>query len=158
MPLLRAVLAALAIAATAEAFTATQSQCIMLRRPPAAVSTYARARVSARPARLALRMQSEDDKAKAAGAGLFLFGLVYSGFSVFWGVLAGGVAVYAAKLPEEGDKGLSDTAKQASLLVGTYVIKAVEFIKEKDAEEGLSKQIVDRIKGVVDDAKAKIEK
>ena len=69
----------------------------MLRRPPAAVSTYARARVSARPARLALRMQSEDDKAKAAGAGLFLFGLVYSGFSVFWGVLAGGVAVYAGK-------------------------------------------------------------
>ena len=69
----------------------------MLRRPPAAVSTCARARVSARPARLALRMQSEDDKAKAAGAGLFLFGLVYSGFSVFWGVLAGGVAVYAGK-------------------------------------------------------------
>ena len=66
--------------------------------------------------------------------------------------------VTTAKLPEEGDKGLSDTAKQASLLVGTYVIKAVEFIKEKDAEEGLSKQIVDRIKGVVDDAKAKIEK
>jgi hypothetical protein len=52
-----------------------------------------------------------------------------------------------AKLPEEGDKGLSDTAKQVSLLLGTYSLKAFDFIKEKDAENGYSAQLVEKIKG-----------
>ena len=52
-----------------------------------------------------------------------------------------------AKLPEEGDKGLSDTAKQVSLLLGTYSLKAFDFIKEKDAEGGYSAQLVEKIKG-----------
>lgn len=107
---------------------------------------------------LALRMQSEDDKAKAAGIAFATVGLFTSGFSVFAAVLAGGAAVYAAKLPEEGDKGLSDTAKQVSLLAGTYALKAFDFIKEKDEEQGISKKILQQVKGAVEDAKSKIEK
>eukprot|EP00961_Rhodomonas_salina_P242017 3269529-Rhodomonas_salina.2 len=52
----------------------------------------------------------------------------------------------AAKLPEEGDKGLADTAKQVSLLVGTYALKAFDFAKEKDAESGFTKDLTDKIK------------
>jgi len=103
-------------------------------------------------------MQSEDDKAKASGAAIALVGLITSGFSVFAAVLAGGAAIYAAKLPEEGDKGVSDTAKQVSLLVGTYTLKAFDYIKTKDSEEGISKKIIDQVKGAVDEAKSKIEK
>ena len=52
-------------------------------------------------------------------------------------------------MPEEGDKGVSDTAKQVSLLVGSSVLKAFDFVKEKDAEEGLSKKIIDALEHVV---------
>jgi hypothetical protein len=114
--------------------------------------------VARRKACVSLRMQSEDDKAKAAGIAFAVVGLFASGFSVFAAVLAGGAAVYAAKLPEEGDKGLSDTAKQVSLLAGTYAIKAFAFIKEKDEEQGISKKLLTQVKGVVEDAKSKIEK
>eukprot|EP00802_Teleaulax_amphioxeia_P029161 Tamp_31144.p1 GENE.Tamp_31144~~Tamp_31144.p1 ORF type:complete len:164 (+),score=51.36 Tamp_31144:46-492(+) len=145
--------------AAAEAFTATPMQGMMLRSAPA-LSAGPRAPVAAKPARaaVALRMQSEDDKAKASGAALALVGFVASGFSVFAAVLAGGLGIYAAKLPEEGDKGVSDTAKQVSLLVGTYSLKAFEFVKEKDAEGGYSAKFVEQIKGAVADAKSKIEK
>lgn len=44
---------------------------------------------------MALRMQSEDDKAKAAGVAAALIGLVVSGFSPLIAVLFGGAAVYA---------------------------------------------------------------
>lgn len=114
--------------------------------------------VARRKACVSLRMQSEDDKAKAAGIAFATFGLFASGFSIFAAVLAGGAAVYAAKLPEEGDKGLSDTAKQVSLLTGTYAIKAFDFVKEKDEEQGISKKLLTQVKGVVEDAKSKIEK
>jgi hypothetical protein len=103
-------------------------------------------------------MQSEDEKAKAAGAALALFGFMASGFSVFVAVILGGAGIYAAKLPEEGDKGISDTAKQVSLLIGTYSLKAFDFVKAKDAEEGYSKKMLQQLKGVVADAKSKIEK
>jgi len=85
-------------------------------------------------------------KAKAAGAALAFLGLITSGFSIFAAVLAGGAAIYAAKLPEEGDKGVSDTAKQVSLLVGTYTLKAFDFVKKKDAEEGISKKLISQVK------------
>jgi hypothetical protein len=52
----------------------------------------------------------------------------------------------AAKLPEEGDKGLSDTAKQVSLLIGSYAIKAFDFAKQKDAESGFTKDLTNKIK------------
>lgn len=42
---------------------------------------------------------------------------------------------------------MSDTAKQVSLLVGTYSLKAFEFVKEKDAEGGYSAKFVEQIKG-----------
>ena len=44
---------------------------------------------------MALRMQSEDDKAKAAGVAAALIGLIVSGFSPLIAVLFGGAAVYA---------------------------------------------------------------
>merc|ERR1712216_192594 len=153
------VLAALSLA-LAEAFTATPVQSMMLRRAHTGAVAKIRAPTTAatRPVRLALRMQSEDDKAKAAGVALFFVGLVWSGFSVFVGVLAGGAAIYAPKSPEEGDKGVSDTAKQVSLLVGSSVLKAFDFVKEKDAGEGLSKKIIEQVKGAVEEAKTKIDK
>ena len=79
-----------------EAFTATPMQGMMLRSAPA-LSAGPRAPVAAKPARaaVALRMQSEDDKAKASGAALALVGFVASGFSVFAAVLAGGLGIYA---------------------------------------------------------------
>ena len=71
----------------------------MLRRAHTGAVAKIRAPTTAatRPVRLALRMQSEDDKAKAAGVALFFVGLVWSGFSVFVGVLAGGAAIYAGQ-------------------------------------------------------------
>jgi hypothetical protein len=148
-----------------------------------------------------LRMQSEDDKAKASGIALATVGLVVSKFSLLFAVLAGGAAVYAgkfetaansrclehtnksvitlqseshfqgysgglwsecndcgillwtdtdfidpAKLPKEGDEGLSDTAKQVSLLVGTYSLKLADFVKEKDAEAGYSQKLLSSVK------------
>jgi Mn2+/Fe2+ NRAMP family transporter len=131
----------------------------MMLRQASAVSKAPSPRVVARrSARVSLRMQSEDDKAKASGIAFALVGLFASGFSVFAAVLAGGAAVYAAKLPEEGDKGLSDTAKQVSLLAGTYAIKAFDFVKEKDEEQGISQKLLKQVKGAVEDAKSKIEK
>jgi hypothetical protein len=44
-----------------------------------------------------LRMQSEDDKAKASGIALATVGLIVSKFSLLIAVLAGGAAVYAGK-------------------------------------------------------------
>jgi len=84
----------------AEAFTAVPTHGMMLRSGPA-LSKGVRAPVAARPARaaVALRMQSEDDKAKASGVALALIGFVASGFSVFFAVLAGGLGIYAGKSP-----------------------------------------------------------
>ena len=84
----------------AEAFTAAPMHGLMLRSGPA-LSKGIRAPVAARPARaaVALRMQSEDDKAKASGVALALFGFVASGFSVFFAVLAGGLGIYAGESP-----------------------------------------------------------
>ena len=82
----------------AQAFTATPMQGMMLRNGPA-VSKAFRAPSVSKPARaaVALRMQSEDDKAKAAGAALALVGFFASGFSVFVAVLAGGAGIYAGQ-------------------------------------------------------------
>jgi hypothetical protein len=142
-----------------DAFTGMPMHGVMLPRSGSAMPKGLRAPVVAkRSCSVALRMQSEDEKAKAAGAALALFGFTASGFSVFVAVILGGAGIYAAKLPEEGDKGISDTAKQVSLLIGTYSLKAFEFVKAKDAEEGYSKKMLQQIKGVVADAKSKIEK
>ena len=51
-----------------------------------------------------------------------------------------------AKLPKEGDDGLGDTAKQVSLLVGSYSLKLADFVKEKDEEGGYSKQLLNSVK------------
>ncbi len=53
---------------------------------------------------------------------------------------------FAAKLPKEGDEGLSDTAKQVSLLVGSYSLKLADFVKEKDAEGGYSQKVLGSVK------------
>ena len=141
-----------------DAFTAMSLHGIMLPRSGSAMPKGLRAPAVAKRSCFSLRMQSEDDKAKAAGAALALVGFIASGFSVFVAVILGGAGIYAAKLPEEGDKGISDTAKQVSLLIGTYSLKAFDFVKAKDAEEGYSKKMLQQIKGVVADAKSKIEK
>eukprot|EP00961_Rhodomonas_salina_P242016 3269529-Rhodomonas_salina.1 len=54
-------------------------------------------------------MQSEDDKAKAAGIAVGVVGLIFSKFSILVGILAGGAAVYSGKLPS---RNYSLTAQQ----------------------------------------------
>lgn len=53
---------------------------------------------------------------------------------------------FAAKLPKEGDEGLSDTAKQVSLLLGSYTLKFADFVREKDAEGGYSQKLLGSVK------------
>ncbi|EKX42192.1 hypothetical protein GUITHDRAFT_88180, partial [Guillardia theta CCMP2712] len=159
MLMMRSLMLVAAMLASADAFAYTPSQTLMLRQGASAVSGLKRSSFAvAKPARAtALKMQSEDDKAKASGIALAVVGLIFSKFSILVAVLAGGAGVYCAKLPEEGDKGLSDTAKQVSLLIGTYALKAFDFVKQKDAEEGISKKLVEQIKGAVDEAKNNIK-
>jgi hypothetical protein len=57
-------------------------------------------RVARTPLVNGLRMQSEDDKAKAAGIALATVGLIVSKFSLLVAVLAGGAAVYAGKFQD----------------------------------------------------------
>ncbi len=52
----------------------------------------------------------------------------------------------SAKLPREGDEGLSDTVKQMSLLLGTYSLKLADFVKEKDAEGEYSRKLLASVK------------
>eukprot|EP00286_Rhodomonas_abbreviata_P010017 CAMPEP_0181320018 /NCGR_PEP_ID=MMETSP1101-20121128/17891_1 /TAXON_ID=46948 /ORGANISM="Rhodomonas abbreviata, Strain Caron Lab Isolate" /LENGTH=162 /DNA_ID=CAMNT_0023427677 /DNA_START=36 /DNA_END=524 /DNA_ORIENTATION=+ len=154
------VLAVACLLSSADAFVHTPTQGMMLRGQ-SAVSSMRPLQSSVpkvRSASTMLRMEaSEDDKAKASGIAVAVVGLIVSKFSLLIGILMGGAAVYAAKLPEEGDKGPGDTAKQVSLLIGTYAMKAFDYAKEKDAEQGFTKDLTDKIKSSVDDIKSSIK-
>ena len=95
---LRALLALAVIAAVADAFTLSPS-AMYLSRGSSAVSRASGLKSAVRSTRpsLALRMQTEDDKAKAAGIAFATVGLVFSKFSLLVAVLAGGAAVYAGE-------------------------------------------------------------
>ena len=101
MQMIRVLAAMTALVASTTAFSFTASP-VTLGRSSAAVcrsSAFAAApKVSFRRAPMALRMQSEDDKAKAAGIAAATVGLILSKFSLLFAVLAGGAAVYAGKL------------------------------------------------------------
>jgi hypothetical protein len=94
------VVALAALAATASAFVTSPASSMMLRSSSAAISRPSGASVF-RSARVSLsnglRMQSEDDKAKASGIALATVGLIFSKFSLLVAVLAGGAAVYAGE-------------------------------------------------------------
>eukprot|EP00281_Chroomonas_sp_CCMP1168_P031957 CAMPEP_0206244614 /NCGR_PEP_ID=MMETSP0047_2-20121206/18255_1 /ASSEMBLY_ACC=CAM_ASM_000192 /TAXON_ID=195065 /ORGANISM="Chroomonas mesostigmatica_cf, Strain CCMP1168" /LENGTH=164 /DNA_ID=CAMNT_0053669853 /DNA_START=24 /DNA_END=518 /DNA_ORIENTATION=- len=159
------LLAALAVAclvAEASAFCTSPAQCVASSFTARAVSTQPRhslplAKSSRAPAVAALRMQTEDEKAKASGIACAVAGLIFSKFSILIAVLVGGGAVYCAKLPEEGDKGLGDTAKQVSLLIGTYAMKLFDFVRQKDAEEGWTKKVTAQAKEAIESAKGSIK-
>jgi hypothetical protein len=53
---------------------------------------------------------------------------------------------HSAKMPKEGDEGLSDTVKQLSLLLGSYSLKLADFVKEKDAEGRYSQKLLASVK------------
>eukprot|EP00960_Hanusia_phi_P009215 266236-Hanusia_phi.AAC.2 len=84
----------------ANAFAYTPSQTVMLRQGSASISGLKRSSFAvSKPVRAtALKMQSEDDKAKAAGIALAVVGLIASKFSILVAVLAGGAGVYCGML------------------------------------------------------------
>ncbi len=89
-----------ALAASASAFCTSPSSCVLSRTSSSAMSRPAGAtafRLARTPLVNGLRMQSEDDKAKASGIALAAVGLIVSKFSLLIAVLAGGAAVYAGK-------------------------------------------------------------
>jgi len=99
-----AALAFVALAGSATAFSPMASSSLgSLRSRSAAISPagFAPSSQKFRSARapMALRMQSEDDKAKASGVAAALIGLILSGFSPLIAVLLGGAAVYAGATP-----------------------------------------------------------
>lgn len=95
-------LAFVALVGSATAF-APMSSLGSLARPRSAATSPVFAPASRMPrsarAPMALRMQSEDDKAKAAGVAAAILGLILSGFSPLIAVVVGGAAVYAGARP-----------------------------------------------------------
>ena len=99
-----AALAFVALVGSATAFAPMASSSLgSLRSRSAAIrpAGFAPSSQKFRLARapMALRMQSEDDKAKASGVAAAVIGLILSGFSPLIGVVLGGAAVYAGATP-----------------------------------------------------------
>lgn len=94
------------VLATASAFCYSPAQCVGSSFSlKATVSQQPRhglplaARTSRAASATALKMQTEDEKAKAAGISFALLGLIFSKFSILIAVIVGGGAVYCGKRP-----------------------------------------------------------
>ena len=97
------IVALAALAASASAFCTSPASCVLSRSSASAMSrpTGISAFRSARTPVNGLKMQTEDDRAKASGIALATVGLVFSKFSLLVAVLAGGAAVYAGECSSE---------------------------------------------------------
>lgn len=99
---LRNIAAVACLVASASAFTASPmglrgsfvAPTAITQRP--AHASRPAARSSALPA---LRMQTEDEKAKAAGVSFAVIGLIATKFSILGAVILGGGAVYCGAIP-----------------------------------------------------------